>query len=122
MTDRTFSVAEARALIPGVLERTAEIISTRADLAELAHDLRLGHPSEGGIPEAKAYEAHLDELVSWFTDTGIEIRGLAPVLIDFPSTLNGEDVQLCWLEGEPDLTWYHRPDLGFVGRRRLPDL
>lgn len=121
MTDHTFSVAEARALIPGVRERTAEIIRTRADLAELAHNLRLGKPSEGGIPEAKAYEAHLDELVSWFSDQGIEIRGLAPVLIDFPSTLNGEDVQLCWLEGESELSWYHRPDLGFVGRRRLPE-
>ena len=121
MTDRTFSVAEARALIPGVRERTAEIIRIRADLAELAHDLRRGDSPDGGIPEAKAYEARLDELVSWFTDMGIEIRGLAPVLIDFPSTLNGEDVQLCWLEGEPDLSWYHRPDLGFVARRRIPE-
>lgn len=121
MTDRTFTVAEARALIPDVRERTAEIIRTRADLAELAADLRRGDSSEGGIPEAKAYEARLDELVSWFGDQGISVRGLAPVLIDFPSTLNGEDVQLCWLEGEPDLAWYHRPDLGFVGRRPLPE-
>lgn len=122
MTDRTFSVDEARALIPDVRKRTAEIIGIRADLAELAHDLRLGKSADGrGIPEAKAFEARLDELVSWFGDIGIEVRGLAPVLVDFPAMLGGEDVQLCWLEGEPALAWYHRPDLGFVGRRPLPD-
>lgn len=120
MTDRTFTVDEARALIPDVRERTEEIIRMRADLAELAHDLRQGASTDGGIPEAKAYEARLDELVSWFGDVGIEVRGLAPVLIDFPAVLNGEDVQLCWLEGEDDLAWWHRPDLGFVGRRPLP--
>ncbi|HEY3681918.1 MAG TPA: DUF2203 domain-containing protein, partial [Streptosporangiaceae bacterium] len=120
MTDRTFSVDEARALIPEVRERTDEIIVMRADLAELAHNLRLGKSAEGGIAEAKAYEARLDELVSWFSEVGIEVRGLAPVLIDFPAVLNGEDVQLCWLEGEADLSWWHRPDLGFVGRRPIP--
>jgi hypothetical protein len=29
-------------------------------------------------------------------------------------------VLYCWLEGEPELGWYHRTDLGFAGRRRLP--
>jgi hypothetical protein len=28
-------------------------------------------------------------------------------------------VLLCWLEGEPELSWYHRLDLGFLARRRL---
>jgi hypothetical protein len=23
----------------------------------------------------------------------------------------------CWLEGEPDIAWYHRADCGFPGRR-----
>jgi hypothetical protein len=29
-------------------------------------------------------------------------------------------VLLCWLEGDRSLGWYHRLDLGFAGRRRLP--
>ena len=28
---------------------------------------------------------------------------------------------LAWLEGEPELRWYHRPELGFAGRRVIPD-
>jgi arsenite methyltransferase len=30
-------------------------------------------------------------------------------------------VLLCWIEGETELRWYHRLDLGFAGRRRLTD-
>lgn len=117
-----FTVDAARALITEVAARTRQIIQVRADLAELASDLHAGGESDiGGIPEAKAYEARLDELVSWFAEQGIQVKGLAPVLIDFPAELDGEHVLLCWLEGEAELAWYHRPDLGFVARRPLPD-
>ncbi|HEX8346789.1 MAG TPA: DUF2203 family protein [Actinoplanes sp.] len=42
------------------------------------------------------------------------------MLVDFPADLGGVPVLLCWLEGEAELGWYHRLDLGFAGRRRLP--
>ncbi len=134
---RVFSLDEAHLLMPMVRQRTAEIIEIRADLAELAMELRSegGSDSGGatevrtpvtgrdmsgqGIPEAKALEAQLDELVSWFSDEGIEVKGLAPVLVDFPAVLDGVSVRLCWLEGETELGWYHRTELGFVGRRPL---
>jgi hypothetical protein len=40
--------------------------------------------------------------------------------VDFPAELDGVPVLLCWLEGDAGLEWYHRTDLGFAGRRRLP--
>jgi Uncharacterized conserved protein (DUF2203) len=40
--------------------------------------------------------------------------------VDFPATLNGETVLLCWLEGEHELSWYHKPEHGFAGRRIIP--
>jgi hypothetical protein len=52
--------------------------------------------------------------------TGVELKGAAPLLLDFPADLAGVHVYLCWLEGESELAWYHRVDLGFAGRRRLP--
>ncbi|XVQ08980.1 DUF2203 domain-containing protein [Spirillospora sp. CA-255316] len=118
--EREFTVAEARALIPEVKAHAAEIVRLRADLAELTLDLRTRGTSErGGIPEVKATEARLDEEIAWFTGQGIEVKGLAPFLIDFPAVLDGRSVRLCWLEGDPDLAWYHRTDLGFAGRRPL---
>ncbi|MFI0350530.1 DUF2203 domain-containing protein [Actinomadura sp. 9N407] len=120
-TEREFTVAEARALIPEVRDRAAEIVRRRADLAELTLDLRVRGVSErGGIPEVKASEARLDEEIAWFTAQGIEVKSLAPFLVDFPATLDGRSVRLCWLEGDTELGWYHRTDLGFAGRRPLP--
>lgn len=107
--------------MPEVRRRVTELVALRADLAELACDLRTGGTSPiGGLPEAKALEARMDELLGWFGDEGIEIKGIAPVLVDFPAVLDGVSVRLCWLEGEPELGWYHRSDLGFAARRPLP--
>jgi hypothetical protein len=118
---RLFGVHDARALLPEVRRRVDAVVEVRADLTELSMDLRRsGTSALGGIPEAKALQARLDEMLEWFPDQGIELKGFAPLLIDFPAELDGVSVRLCWLEGEPTLDWYHRSDLGIAGRRRLP--
>ncbi|HEX6197343.1 MAG TPA: DUF2203 domain-containing protein [Jiangellaceae bacterium] len=117
---RTFSVDEAKAELARVAPEIGEVIELRADAAELAAAVQGGPPTHlGGVPELKAKQARLDELLTSFTDSGIEVKGFAPLLLDFPSELDGERVLLCWLEGDDELDWYHRQDLGFAGRRRL---
>lgn len=107
--------------MPEVRRNAADLVSLRADMAELAADVRSSSGSElGGVAELKAMEARFNELQTWFTDKGIEMKGVAPLLIDFPASLDGVSVRLCWLEGETELGWYHRSDLGFLGRRPLP--
>ncbi|TQN32271.1 hypothetical protein FHX37_2221 [Haloactinospora alba] len=116
-----FTVAEARALMPEVRSNAADLVSLRADMAELAAEVRgVGGSALGGVAELKAMEARFSELQTWFTDKGIEVKGIAPLLIDFPASLDGVSVRLCWLEDETELGWYHRSDLGFLGRRPLP--
>ncbi|MCA1704929.1 MAG: DUF2203 domain-containing protein [Actinobacteria bacterium] len=118
---RLFGVPEARALLPEVRRRVDALIEVRADLTELSIDLqRIGSSALGGVPEVKALQARLDDMLEWFREQGIELKGLAPFLIDFPAELDGISVRLCWLEGEQALEWYHRSDLGIAGRRRLP--
>jgi len=107
--------------MPEVRVRADEIVRLRADLAELMLDLQADGASDiGGLPEGKALEARITELLDWFSDQGIEVKSWAPLLIDFPAELNGRSVRLCWLEGDPELGWYHLTELGFAGRRRLP--
>ncbi len=119
--NRLFGVDDARALLPEVRRRVAALVEARADLTELSMDLRRSRASAlGGLAEAKALQARLDEMLEWFPDQGIELKGFAPLLIDFPAELDGVSVRLCWLEGEASLEWYHRSDLGIAGRRRLP--
>jgi hypothetical protein len=118
---RGFTIAEARALVPAVQRRVDDVVLLRADLVDARSALERGEqPSVGGLPEVKALEARLQEAVDWFAHHGIHLKGLAPVIADFPSELEGDRVLLCWLEGEAHLEWYHPPEAGFMGRRRLP--
>jgi hypothetical protein len=119
--DRTFTLAEARDLMPEVQARADELIDVRASLVELQAALTTGVSSQlGGLPEAKGFQARLSEIVSWFSAAGLEVKGIAPLLLDFPAELAGEPVLLCWLEGERELGWYHPVAYGFAGRRRIP--
>ncbi|MDP9396506.1 MAG: DUF2203 domain-containing protein [Actinomycetota bacterium] len=117
-----FTVAEARAELAWLRPVLDEIVAVRADAAELAASLApAGLPTRlGGLPELKATHARLDELMAQVQQTGAELKGFAPLLVDFAAELDGVPVLLCWLEGDSELTWYHRRDLGFAGRRRLP--
>lgn len=119
--NQLFEVAEARALMPEVCSRVGALIEARADLVELSADLQRGGSSPiGGVAEMKALQARVDEMLEWFPARGLEVKGFAPFLVDFPAVLDGVSVRLCWLEGEPELRWYHRSDLGIAGRRPLP--
>ncbi|MGH3342610.1 MAG: DUF2203 domain-containing protein [Carbonactinosporaceae bacterium] len=120
--DPTFTLEQAREMLPDVRRHAGDLIVVRADLVELTGAIRMERPSPiGGVPEAKALEARLHDILEWFTTEGIEVKGFAPLIVDFPSELAGDPVLLCWLEGETELEWYHRAEHGFMGRRRLPE-
>jgi hypothetical protein len=117
-----FTPEQARTELARLRPVLEELIVVRADLVELtASRTAGGAPTAlGGLPEQKAAEARLNELMTEVQQTGAELKGVAPLLVDFPADLDGVPVLLCWLEGEAELAWYHRLDLGFAGRRRLP--
>ncbi|MBW6433743.1 DUF2203 domain-containing protein [Actinoplanes hulinensis] len=117
-----FTLGEARTELARLRPVLDEVITLRADMVELSAALVPGGEptSLGGLPERKAAEARLNELMTEIQETGAELKGVAPLLVDFPADLDGVPVLLCWLEGDTDITWYHRADLGFAGRRPLP--
>src|SRR5262249_39287518 len=57
---RTFTLEEARALLPDVQDKAREFISLRADVTEVAAAMNAGARSSlGGMPEVKGWEARL---------------------------------------------------------------
>ncbi|GAA2353812.1 hypothetical protein Cme02nite_46340 [Catellatospora methionotrophica] len=113
-----FTLDEARSRLAALMPRLDELIGVRADLAELRADLDTGgHSALGGLPEAKALEARLYAALEEIADADIEVKGFAPLLLDFPGELDGRPVRWCWLEGDDGIDWYHRTDTGFAGRR-----
>lgn len=112
-----FTVAEAREVLIGLLPTIDRFITVRADTAEIQASVR-GH-TLGGAMELHELEQRLDSLMRTIQETGVQVKGWAPLLMDFPATLDGENVLLCWLEGDLGLAWYHRAEVGFAGRRPL---
>ncbi|MET7752960.1 DUF2203 domain-containing protein [Micromonospora sp. NPDC005367] len=113
-----FTLAQARQLVATLRPRVDELIRLRADLAELHADLaEQGTSPFGGRAEAKALEARLHAVLDELHQHGIQVKGIAPVLLDFAGERNGRPVLWCWLEGDPDIRWYHRVECGFAGRR-----
>lgn len=115
-----FTVEGARALVPSLHAHVEALGALRADLAHARLAVQRGQEPAGGLPEVKATEARLQEAVDWFADQGIQLKGIAPVIVDLPAELEGMPTLLCWLEGERSLDWHHPPETGFAGRRRLP--
>jgi hypothetical protein len=113
-------LAEARSVMAGLRPRIEEFIVLRADLAELQADLAEGGGSpHGALAEAKALEARLYAELEHFSSAGAEVKGFAPLLLDFPGERAGVPVLWCWLEGDVDIDWCHRLDTGFAGRRTV---
>ena len=51
----------------------------------------------------------------------VVLRDLDRGLVDFPSLREGQEVYLCWEEGEDQIGFWHDPDTGFGGRQPLDD-
>jgi hypothetical protein len=118
--DHHFTLDEARSLLAEIRGSLDTFIEQRAAFAELRWALDNDPASaDGGVAELKAFDARLDALLAALRDHDIQVKGIAPLLLDFPATLDGQSVLLCWLEGDDALAWYHRTELGFMGRRPL---
>jgi hypothetical protein len=122
--DRHFTIEEARAELPWVAERLAQMRDARARLTDedARHALAGGSVGNGGGAAGKQVgEAFLElqAAVVAFDARGILLRDLDSGLIDFPSLRDGGEVYLCWIDGEDDITYWHELDAGYGGRQEL---
>jgi hypothetical protein len=113
-----FTLDQARAELARLRPRIDALLVRRADLVELRADIDAGllHP-HGRLADAKAWEAAIFAELERFAETGAQVKGFAPLLLDYPGERDGVPILWCWVEGEPDIAWYHRVDCGFAGRR-----
>ncbi len=130
--DRTFSLDEARDLLPW-LQQTFDAIRPMLDELNSAktrvRTLLTRLQSNGGpradqeLGEATRAlhrtQEQIDERIYAVTERGILVRSVEHGLVDFPSVRDGRVVFLCWLAGESDITHWHDVDTGFAGRRPL---
>jgi hypothetical protein len=97
-TGVTYSVEEARALLPTI----------RATLLQLAM-----------LRRAEGDQAALQALLDHLGSLGVVVRDLDAGLVDIPWIRDGERAWLCWRLDDPDLGWWHTTREGYASRRRL---
>jgi len=113
------------AFVVFAIAMVAETNRVPFDLAEAEGELGAGFHTEYSGFRWSLY--FLAEYANIFVVSGVAVTLFwGGWLRPFPSVawldlpLNyGVPVLLCWLEGDRELAWYHRDDLGFAGRRRL---
>lgn len=128
---RLFTVEEANALLPAV-RTLAEMI--RENILQLRSQsqaiVRHEHldPDSTDFMDQLQKNATIAQLVAT-VKSGVEqiqsygciCKGVEQGLIDFPCLLGAEVVFLCWQLGEPTVSYWHRIEDGFAGRRPLLD-
>ena len=142
MVRRAFTLEEANATLPRVrrvldaIRRHGGEASEHRDQLEILDALwgeavaRPGNPDHEGYLDHRRALRRLGREIQRLVEEELVARGIRfPVgglehgLVDFPSTLDGRWVYLCWRRGEPQVGFWHEVDGGFRGRRAItPDL
>ena len=128
----TFDIQQARELVPWLQQTYDAMQPLIGELDDLARDLELssrelrsdggGEAEEESKQARKAHqevEGKVRDLVDSIVEKGIQIKDPRRGLFDFPHEIEGDIVNLCWLAGEPDISYWHTLDSGFSGRQPL---
>lgn len=130
-----YTISEANALLPVVkleLERLQAIKGEFGEKYEQLHKLKAYHTQYGVVPEDEdpyfTLECEMDFLqveantiLQSFERKDVQLKDLDTGLVDFPAMLGGEEVLLCWRQGEERVEHYHGLYDGFAGRKRLAE-
>lgn len=138
MSRKSFTVAEANALIPtledvlGEIRQRGDELRRRYEQVQILDALWGEKLAEATTPDHDEFLEHsvvIRRLAAEIESTvATEIRGrgirfpqggLEHGLLDFPTTLDGRWVYLCWRSGEPRVETWHEVDGGFAGRRPI---
>ncbi|MCS7460753.1 DUF2203 domain-containing protein [Paenibacillus doosanensis] len=132
MAKTYFTLAEANAMLPLVKQELAKLQDIKRRFREKyeeLHQLKAYHKQKGGASQVDPYftlECEMDFLqvegnavMQSFELNGIQLKDVDMGLVDFPALLNGEEVLLCWRQGEESVQHYHGLYDGYAGRKKL---
>jgi hypothetical protein len=135
MSSRTFTLDEAQELLP-VLEsllRTAIdgkklIESVDAEFQEIAKKVFVRGGMSLNVVYLARRKAEREKAVQRVKDAmaeidaiGVQVKDLDIGLLDFPCSVDGQIVLLCWKLGEKTITHWHGVSEGFAGRKPVDE-
>ena len=122
--ERRYSVEQANAALPWVVERLERLRAARAQLndEEAREALSQASGGNGGGEAGRVVSDAFLEIRAALAElegVGVMLRDLDRGLIDFPAVREGREVYLCWEEGEDEIGWWHDLESGYAGRQPL---
>src|SRR5882762_6800184 len=135
MSDRTFNLDEAHSLLPVLESLLRAAISGKKVMEEVESEMQaLNHRIflNGGThvdvvavarrkaERAKAEQRAKDALAE-IDSIGVQVKDIDIGLLDFPCTVEGRTVLLCWKMGEKSITQWHGVEEGFAGRKPIDE-
>jgi hypothetical protein len=135
MSDRTFTLSEAQALLPvlesllrAAMEGKQVAEAVEGELSSLQNRIFL----TGGLKvdilqilkrkaEGEKAAQRARDAVAEISATGVQVKDLDIGLLDFPCQVDGEIILLCWKSGEKEITHWHSTQEGFAGRKPIDE-
>ncbi|MEX1232346.1 MAG: DUF2203 domain-containing protein [Planctomycetaceae bacterium] len=128
-----YTVESANRSLPLVKGIVSDIVALYHDIHERKERLNRIRRLPGHRPKNSAYSEELEQIeeeldkdiskledfVGELTQIGVEMKDPVKGLVDFYSKMDGREVYLCWMMGEPEVTHWHELDSGFSGRQSL---
>ena len=122
--ERHYSLEQANAALEWVGERLERLRSAHTRLTDEEARAALGEASPhngGGEPGTVVSRGFLglQATLRELQEMEIVLRDLDRGLVDFPAVREGEEIYLCWEEGEDEVGFWHELDAGHAGRQPL---
>ena len=127
MQARSFTLQEARAVLPQVKGLMRQVQEARRAIVRLRPDawpaLRQaafngGNQAAGDLVlQFEQVEAGIKGIMAM----GILVKDIDRGIIDFLGKRDERDVYLCWRYSEEDINYWHEIDGGFAGRRPIDE-
>ena len=122
--ERHYTIDQANAALEFVAERLERLRDARVQLddEEAREALSEAGPSNGGgAPGRVVSEAFLalQRALGELQAMEIVLRDLDRGLVDFPALRDGQEIYLCWEEGEVEIGFWHDTESGYAGRQPL---
>jgi hypothetical protein len=127
-----FTVERANATLPLVRVITRDLVELSREVSD--RQQRLDHLTKGReMDSGDLYDdelrhvrrelendkRRLEEFAAELGQLGVQLKSAVDGVVDFPSTMEGRAICLCWQMGEPEVLYWHEVNAGFAGRQLL---
>lgn len=112
----------ANQILPEVREHLSSLQQSYREVERHRAAVSLRSHTNGGDPKGSAWATYSEQVeheMEWFDQRSITIKDIEQGLIDFPGMIDGQQVLLCWKDGEPEVAFWHTYQAGFAGRKPL---